>query len=192
MALITNYGTPTNSGDGGLGLSNNNPFSRIGVEAPWSGANPIGNPGGWLLSKAGKWLKGDPVSHQASDELAALYRGDWDDYLARFAPEEQRQVDAMSDVSNENERKQAIADVGTSYARAPQQLEQSAFTSGVTLTPQDKASYARRLNTEQGLATVNAANRVTQAQTDRSYGVFGTPAYAPGGVGLNSMRKMIG
>ncbi len=126
----------------------------------------------------------------ASDTLANLYQSQWNDYLARFAPLEDMQIQQMSPAANAKERQSAIDAVTGKYQNAMGDVQRRANNFGINLTPEELQSYKQRSNTQQALDSTTAYNRTMTVQNDRAYGVL--PSFAIGGVGQSGMAGMGG
>lgn len=128
----------------------------------------------------------------ANDELALLYRQEWQDYLQRYAPLENQQVGMMSDSANALERQQAVSAVGSQYANGKPlaEFKRQALGFGATPSATQVQAFNQHSNLQQGLDTVNSYNRTTTNQIDRAFGGIGSP-YQPGS-SLQKPRNVIG
>lgn len=94
-----------------------------------------------------------------SDNLAAVHRAEWDDYLSRFAPTE----DLLFDIFNDEEgRQQAVeeagANAGTAIDRSKQQADMSLSRYGVNLSEDKAQKRDRKYALDKTLAVAGAKN----------------------------------
>lgn len=103
-----------------------------------------------------------------SDIYAGLLREQWDEYRRRYRPYED---ELLGTVGNPMLLQQDIARsqdyVDSSFAGQAQSNERRLRGLGVTLDPQEQASYDKKLAVGKGLAEVDAGNKTVRRSTDR-------------------------
>lgn len=111
---------------------------------------------------------GSLINGSARDTQAALYRQQFNDYIARFGGAEQELVDAYGNVGLRNERIAAgvgYSNKGFDNAERAQEVTQSRYQ--IPLTPQQKQDQDRRFAQSRSLGAVDITNRTRQHMVDR-------------------------
>lgn len=116
------------------------------------------------------------INGSARDTQAAIYREQWDDYIARFAPKEDELIDSYYNrealTADGVAEARQYAGLGMDGAMQAQQVTQSRYQSA--MTPQEIEAQNRRFSLGRGLAEVDSANRTRQHIADRYRNLLGS------------------
>lgn len=106
-----------------------------------------------------KLFGGGEEDHYASDLLASITRGMWDDYKDRFLPIEDMLIDKALNPDVAGRTAAASQHVNKAYDVSGKMLTDKFHSYGLEMTPEQKKSYGRQSNLSRGLADVQAQNR---------------------------------
>ncbi len=121
----------------------------------------------------------------ASDKLGSLIRAEWDDYLTRFAPYDQKLVGlATSDEDNQQAINRARQSVTGAFDTAAGTLQRNNERLGVSGLSDVTASMNRQSSSSRTLAELSAVNKTRLHAQDRDQSIMAGDAAA----GLKSSR----
>lgn len=98
-------------------------------------------------------------SFSGSENLAAVHRAEWDDYLARFAPTEDMLFDIFNDEQGRLDAvEEAGSNAGLAIDRSKQQADLSLSRYGVNLDQEKTEKRDRKYALDKALAVTGARN----------------------------------
>lgn len=121
----------------------------------------------------------------ASDQMGKLMRAEWDDYITRFAPYDQKLIGlATSDEDNQQAIDRARAGVSSAFDTATGTLQRNNERLGVSGLADVNQSMSRQIANNRTLAELNVANKTRLHAQDRDKSIMAGDAAA----GLKSGR----
>lgn len=129
---------------------------------------------------------GDPTKKgSASDQMGQLLRAEWDDYINRFAPYDQKLIGlATSDEDNQFAIDRARQGVGGAFDTAAGTMQRNRERMGVTGLADVDNSISRQMAGSRTLAELSAVNNTRLHAQDRDKSIMAGDAAA----GLKSGR----
>lgn len=125
---------------------------------------------GTSLSDWGRIEPAQLTTYPIGNNLAALYRRDYENYRRRFVPIENELLGAYRNTADRREAIQTgLADVNAGFDRAQDAFRDQLRGRGLALTPEQEAFQQKRSDFQRGLAEVTAINRTNRRfdQRDR-------------------------
>lgn len=122
----------------------------------------------------------------ASNILANIIKQQYSAYQAQFVPEENKEINYATDPNTiPNAQKRAIGLTNQAFQAEGAGVNKQLETSGVMLTPDQKAQVQRQTQTSQGLSLADNANRAGSRAYDTVTSVLsgsqGAPSVPAGG-----------
>jgi len=111
----------------------------------------------------------------ASARMAALDRAQWEDYKARFIPQEDKLISIANNPQQFVKDQNTLAMKGLQNANdnALPQINRQYSQFGLNYTPSQETEIQRRLSLNQGLSSVQALNTSTRGANDQLLGLMG-------------------
>jgi hypothetical protein len=141
-------------------------------------------------SSAQGFAKNNPTkSGSASDRMGSLLRSEWNDYVTRFAPYDQKLKDlATSTIDNEQAIDRARQNVAGSFQTSAGTLQRNNERLGLSSAADVSQSLTRQTLGNRTLAELNAINKTRLHAEDRDKSIMAGDAAA----GLKSGRLTSG
>ena len=120
-----------------------------------------------------------------SDNIAKVHRAEWEDYLSRFAPIENKLFERFND---EGERTQAVEKagltMGSAFDRSKEQTDRSMSRYGVNVSEPKQEQRDRSFELKKAAGVVGAKNGMRTAKEDQRMSIMSG--------GLSSVRPQSG
>lgn len=148
----------------GLSSSYSNQYPRnVGGQQPGSNSTyQFGNPG---YQPPQGVRRGN---EEASDKIARIYREEWQDYLNRFAPYDQKLIQAgTGDLDNQQAIDRARESSITAFDVAQQSQQRDLSRLGVSDNPEERQYRESRTARQRKAAEIDATNRARLHTQDR-------------------------
>lgn len=120
----------------------------------------------------------------ASDQMGQLLRSEWDDYINRYAPYDQKLIALTGDADNQQAINRARGNVAGSFDVAAGTLQRNNKRLGLSNTADVNQSLNRRTAGARSLAELGAVNKTRLHAQDRDRSIMAGDAAA----GLKSSR----
>lgn len=125
------------------------------------------NPGALILSPA---MRGKQTG---ADNMAKVYRAEWEDYLARFAPIENMLFDKFNDAEGRAASvEKAGQTMGLAFDQSKDQTNRTISRYGLNMSPEQQANRDRSMEVQRAAGVAGAKNGMRIAKEDQRMGIM--------------------